>query len=309
MNYWIDKIQKQPYLLLVLATLFWGSNFVFGRVLVQTVPPFHLSVMRWMIGLLFFLPFAWPEWNVHKQLMVRNWKLLFWLAVTGVAGFNSLLYVAVQYTTSINASLVNSTAPILIVILSVMFLREKMVSIQYVGIIISFVGVIWVFTNGHFERLLSLSFNKGDLFVMVAVICWSVYSILMKKWGVILPKKALFLSTIILGILILFPFSLWEVFHTSFSFTQLKVSDWIGILYLGIFPSIISFVCWNEGVIQVGPAKSSNFLHLILVFAGIIAVIVGERYTMVQFIGGVFILTGVIFASNPHYFKNAFKKI
>jgi drug/metabolite transporter (DMT)-like permease len=305
----LEKMQKQPYVLLVLATLFWGSNFVFGRVIVQTVPPFHLSLTRWVIGFFFFLPFAWQEWKLHRELMFKHWKTLFWLALTGVAGFNSLLYVAVQFTSSINASLVNATAPLLIVVLSVLFLREKLVKLQYVGIVVSFIGVIWVFTKGQIENILSLSFNNGDLFVILAVICWSVYSILMKKNGVALPKKATFLSTLALGIFILLPFLLWEEYMgRSFSFGQYTTTNWLGIIYLGIFPGVISFVCWNEGVIQVGPGKASNFLHLIVLFAGILAIIVGEMYTLNQFVGGILILTGVIFASNPQYLKHLRKR-
>jgi drug/metabolite transporter (DMT)-like permease len=305
----LDKMQKQPYMLLVLATLFWGSNFVFGRVIVQTVPPFHLSLTRWVIGFFFFLPFAWQEWKLHRGLMLKHWKTLFWLALTGVAGFNSLLYVAVQYTSSINASLVNATAPLLIVILSVLFLGEKLVKLQYVGIIVSFIGVVWVFTKGELQNILSLSFNKGDLFVIIAVISWSVYSILMKKKGVMLPKKATFLSTIALGIIILFPFLLWEEYlGRTYAFEQYTTTNWLGIVYLAIFPSVISFLCWNEGVIQVGPGKSSNFLHLIVLFAGLLAIIVGEMYTLNQFIGGILILTGVIFASNPQHLKKFFRE-
>jgi drug/metabolite transporter (DMT)-like permease len=309
LNIWLEKLQKQPYLLLVLATLFWGSNFVFGRVIVQTVPPFHLSVTRWVIGFFFFFPFAWQEWKLHRGLMLKHWKTLFWLALSGVAGFNSLLYVAVQYTSSINASLVNATAPLLIVILSVLFLREKLVKLQYLGIIVSFIGVIWVFTKGEFQNILSLTFNKGDLFVILAVISWSIYSILMKKKGVALPKKATFLSTIALGIFILQPFLLWEEYiGRSFAFEEYTTVNWLGIVYLGIFPSVISFVCWNEGVMQIGPGKSSNFLHFIALFAGILAIIVGEMYTLTQFVGGILILTGVIFASNPQYLNQLLKR-
>lgn len=301
MNRWFETIRQYPYLLLVLANLFWGSNFVFGRLIVATVPPFHVSLLRWIIGFLFFLPFAWHEWKQYREIMIKNWKKLLVLAVTGVAGFNTLLYIGVQYTTSINASLVNSTAPLLIVILSVIFLKERIIGFQYVGIILSFIGVLYVFTSGEMERLITLSFNQGDLFVISAVISWSVYSVLMKRWGSNLPKKATFLSTIILGIAIIAPFTIWESWNTDFTYLNMDWNIWLGIVYLGIFPSIISFVCWNEGVIQVGPSKSSNFLHLIVLFTGIIALIVGETYSLVQFIGGVMILSGVILTSNPSY--------
>ncbi|MGO4888309.1 DMT family transporter [Anaerobacillus sp. MEB173] len=299
----ISRVQRYPYVLLVLATFFWGTNFVFGKVLVETIPPFHIALMRWIVAILVFLPFVWKDFIKHKQLLLKNWKILFFLALTGVAGFNTLLYIAVQYTTSINASLVNSTAPLLIVLLSVIFLREQLVRFQIVGVIVSFVGVIVVISQGSIERLLQLSFNPGDIFVVSAVISWSIYSILMKKYGVTLPKTATFAATMIIGLLILLPFTVWESSTTEFAVAQLSLTHWLGIMYLGIFPSIVSFICWNEGVVQVGPGKSSNYLHLIVVFTGIIAVMIGETYTIIQFIGGVLILTGVFFASNQSLLK------
>ena len=123
--------------------------------------------------------------------------------------------------------------------------------------------------------------------------------------GGVLPKKATFLATIVIGIIVLLPFTSWKGIHSAFELSKITLMEWVGILYLGIFPSVLSFLCWNEGIMQVGPSKSSNFLHLIVFFAGIIAFFVGETYSVVQFIGGVMILMGVLVTSNPQFFKLA----
>ncbi|WP_084031512.1 DMT family transporter [Anaerobacillus arseniciselenatis] len=307
MNEIIAKIQRLPYLLLVFATFFWGTNFVFSRMIVEEVPPFQLSVMRWIIASLVFLPFVYKELKQNKEILIKNWKALLFLAATGIAGFNTLLYIAIQYTTSINASLVNSTAPLLIVLLSVFFLKEKMLKIQYIGVVVSFIGVFFIITGGSIETLLTLTINPGDLVVLAAVIMWSIYSVLMKKFGVDLPKKSTFIITMYIGILILIPFALFERTYQPVALTSLPAEAILGIVYLGIFPSIISFICWNEGVMQVGPGKASNYLHLIVLFTTILAVTFGgEMLLVTQIIGGFFILSGVIVASNPHFIsKNA----
>ncbi len=302
MNEIISKIQRLPYLLLVFATFFWGTNFVFSRMIVEEVPPFQLSVMRWIIASLVFLPFVYKELKQNKEILIKNWKALLFLAATGIAGFNTLLYIAIQYTTSINASLVNSTAPLLIVLLSVFFLKEKMLKIQYVGVVVSFIGVFFIITGGSIETLLTLTINPGDLVVLAAVIMWSIYSVLMKKFGVDLPKKSTFIITMYIGILILIPFALFERTYQPVALTSLPAEAILGIVYLGIFPSIISFICWNEGVMQVGPGKASNYLHLIVLFTTVLAVTFGgEMLLVTQIIGGFFILSGVIVASNPHF--------
>lgn len=298
----ITKMQNLPYLLLIFATFFWGTNFVFSRIIVAEIPPFQLSIMRWVTASFVFLPFVYKELKQNLGVMKENWRALLFLGVTGIAGFNTLLYIGIQYTNSISASLVNSTSPLLIVLLAVFFLKEKLLPIQYIGVVVSFIGVAIVVTGGSLETLLTLTFNKGDLIVFAAVISWSIYSILMKKLGVHLPKRSTFIITMYIGILVLIPFALFERTYQPVSLTSLSSEMIIGVIYLGIFPSIISFICWNEGVMQVGPGKASNYLHLIVLFTTILAILVGgETLTLTQISGGFFILFGVLVASNPQF--------
>ncbi|UCZ55125.1 DMT family transporter [Bacillus shivajii] len=300
----ILKFQSLPYLLLIFATFFWGTNFVISRIVVEEVPPVQLSLMRWVIASLVFLPFVYNELKQNKLMIKKNWKALLLLALTGIAGFNTLLYIAIQYTTSINASIVNATAPLLIVLLSVVFLKEKLFTIQYIGVIVSFIGVFIIITGGRLETLWTLTFNPGDVVVFAAVIVWAIYSVLMKKFGVNLPKKSTFIITMYIGILSLIPFALFERTYHAVTITALPVDTILAIIYLGIFPSIISFICWNEGVMQVGAGKASNYLYLIVFFTAILAVIFGgEKVTWTQFIGGGFIISGVMVTSNPHIFR------
>ncbi|WP_261129798.1 DMT family transporter [Bacillus sp. Marseille-Q3570] len=298
----LSKLQELPYLLLVIATFFWGTNFVISRLLVNEIPPLQLSFIRWSIAFLVFFPFIIKDLKQNRTIIRKNWKVLLAMALTGVAGFNTLLYIAVQYTTSINASLVNSLAPLLMVLLSVIFLKEKLFKIQYIGVILSFVGVFTVITDGHLGTLLALKVNPGDLLVFAAVVLFSIYSVLMKKFGVDLPKKTTFIVTIFIAVVSLIPFALWESSYRTISLAELPFEAILATVYLGVFPSIVSFICWNEGVMKVGPAKASNYLHLIVFFTTILAVaFADERLVVAQVIGGLFILTGVILASNPQF--------
>ncbi|MFA9558359.1 DMT family transporter [Evansella sp. AB-rgal1] len=304
MSFIITKLQRFPYLLLIFATFFWGTNFVFSRMIVDEVPPFQLSVGRWVIASIVFLPFVYKEIKQHLDVLKKNWKPLFFLGLTGIAGFNTLLYIAMQYTTSINASLVNATAPLFIVLLSVFFLREKIVTLQYIGIAISLLGVFIVITGGSLETLVTLTINPGDVIVFGAVIVWAIYSVLMKRFGVHVPKKATFLITMYIGVIMLLPFALYERTFSPISLVALPWETTLAVLYLGIFPSVISFLCWNEGVMQVGPGRASTYLYLIVFFTTLLAVTFGgETITITQIIGGVFLLAGVIVGSNPDVFQ------
>ncbi|MCF6093636.1 DMT family transporter [Microaerobacter geothermalis] len=283
---------KSPYVLLVLATLFWGGNFTVGKYLVSYFPPVTMSVIRWTIAFLVMLPFAWKEFWIHRKIFLEQWKITLALAATGIAAFNALAYASMQYTTAINASLMNSMTPIFVIILSLLFLRERLSLYQLMGVILSMVGVLWIITKGNFYYLMTLQFNRGDLFMLAAIFSWSIYSVLTKKWGKMFPLKGTFLITMFLGIGFLLPF-LWGEWD-KIPREGISLSQIFSLAYISIFPSILSFICWNKAVMMAGPSKASIFLNLIVVFASVFSIIfLEERIGSPQIIGGTLVITGV----------------
>ncbi len=283
-----------PHILLILATLLWAGNFVIGRAITGEIPPLTLSLLRWCLAFLVFFPIAFKyvkrDWLTIKQ----HWPIVIVLALTGVASFNTLVYIGVYYTTSINASLMNSLTPIFLYILSFAFLKIKVSRNQMIGTTISLVGVLFILTKGSIENLINFSFNIGDLIVIVAVICWSVYSLLVKQYADRLPGFSTFLVSIGMGAIMLMPFSAYELA------TMESPIIWSGktigaILYVGILASIVAFLSWNKGVVTIGANRAGIFLNLIPVFATIFAtVFLGEQLYAAQIIGGLAVIGGVI---------------
>lgn len=286
-----------PYILLIIATLLWGGNFVIGRAVTGDIEPITLAFLRWCTAFIAFLPIAyrplrkeWPKLKAHFPIVIV-------LAITGVAAFNTLVYIGVHYTTSINASLMNSSTPILIYLLSFIFLKERLSKYQIIGTALSLSGVAFILSGGKLETLLSFQFNKGDLIVLLAVCCWAVYSLLIKQYAGKLPGYSTFFVTIALGIIILLPFTIWEYTSTpnpvEWSFTTVGA-----ILYVGIFASIVAFLSWNKGVVALGANRASIFLNFIPFFASIFAVIfIGESLQFAQIIGGLAVILGAYIAN------------
>lgn len=283
-----------PHLLLVLATILWGGNFVIGRAVTGEIPPFTLALLRWCLAFLVFFPIAFKyakrDWPQIKQ----HWPIVIVLAFTGVASFNTLVYIGVYFTTSINASLMNSLTPIFLYILSFVFLKIKVSRNQIIGTAISLIGVLFILTKGSFENLINFTFNIGDLIVIVAILCWSIYSLLVKQYSDRLPGFSTFLVSIGIGAIMLIPFSAYEIV------TLESPIIWSGkiigaILFLGIFASIVAFLSWNKGVVAIGANRAGIFLNLIPVFATIFATIfIGEQLYLAQIIGGLAVIGGVI---------------
>ena len=286
-----------PQLLLILATLLWGGNFVIGRAVAGDIPPITLAFLRWCVAFIVFLPIAYSRVKRERHMIKANWPAVIVMAITGVACFNTLVYIGVYYTTSINASLMNSSTPIIIYILSFVFLKERLSKFQLIGTALSLAGVIFILSKGSLETLLSFSFNKGDLIVLIAVFCWGVYSLLVKQYAGRLPGYSTFLVTIALGVMMLLPFTIYELMTTSVEIVW-SPSTIGAILYVGIIASIVAFLSWNNGVVALGANKASIYLNFIPLFATIFAVLfLDEDLLLAQLIGGLAVICGVLLAN------------
>lgn len=289
-----------PQALLILATLLWGGNFVIGRAVAGDIPPITLAFLRWCVAFIIFLPIVYKrtirEWSMIKD----NWIAVIVMSLTGVACFNTLVYIGLYYTTSINASLMNSSTPIIIYILSFIFLKERLSKFQIFGTALSLTGVLFIISGGSLQSLLQFSFNKGDLIVLLAVFCWGVYSLLVKQYAGRLPGYSTFLVTIALGALMLLPFTIVELLTTSVAIVW-SPSTIGAILYVGIVASIIAFLSWNTGVVALGANRASIYLNFIPLFAAIFAVIfLNETLLFSQIIGGIAVICGVLISNKKN---------
>ncbi|MFZ7101949.1 MAG: DMT family transporter [Peptococcaceae bacterium] len=291
-----------PYVLLTLATLFWGGNFALGKAVSGSIPPMTLSYIRWIEALIFFLPFAWFEFREQRKVLQTNWKAFVALGITGVLGFNMCVYLSVQYTTAINASLINSFAPIVVTLLSIICLQEPVSMRQTSGILISLVGVIWIVAGGNLQQLLSLTFNTGDLIMLFAIVLWGIYNIVLKKQGKLAPPKTIFVGSIIGGLVVTLPLIIYENYYYGLDWiTKLSALHYLSLLYFGIFPTIFAFLFFNKAMLEVGPSKASIFLNLVVVFAAFFGILfLNEKLLAAHLVGGILIVAGVVLTARKN---------
>lgn len=289
--------------LLLLATILWGGNFVIGRAVADEIGPFSLAFFRWCTAFIVLFPFAYKYVRQDLSAIRQHWWPLFWMSLTGIATFNTLIYIALHYTTSINASLMNTSTPIIIYILSFIFLRERLTTYQVFGATLSLFGVLCILSKGTLDTFLQFSFNTGDLFVLVAVCSWAIYSLLVKRYSTILHSMSTFLITIAIGVVLLLPFFIAELIADAhpFAISALSLS---AIFYTGIFASIVAFICWNTGVVKMGANQAGIFLNFIPLFASLFAVFfIGEKLEMFQLFGGLCVIIGIILSTKKQVVK------
>ncbi len=284
------------FLGLGLAVLFWSINTVIAKGVVAQVPPMALSFFRWSAALLFILPFALRGLKKDRVSIQGNLGFLFVLSIPSVAVYNSIIYLSARFTTATNIALVVAAMPAMTLGFGWLINRQKPKFLQTLGILISLGGVMIIIAQGSFAMFIGLHFNTGDLLALVSIASWALYSVLLKKKTIPISPISFLTMTIILGIICILPFYLMEyIFYKGFEVNRPII--WM-FVYLGICPSIISYVCWNYGVKTVGSATASVFMYLIPIFTSAIAYLfLGERLFAFHWLGGLLILCGLILSS------------
>ena len=281
------------YTFLVLATLFWSGNFIVGKfATLFEIPPLTLNFYRWVMVWFILIPFTFKEILNKKNYIKENWLLISFMGIITISTFNSVVYFALNYTQVINAVLMLAGIPAVVMILSSIMKIERANIFQLVGLILSIIGVGTIISNADIQKILSLNFNKGDLWMLVCVLSWSLYSTLLKKKKFELSQFTFIQLMVTVGIIFLIPQYFYEQsvgLETSINKFFIAI-----LLYVVIFPAIAAYYCWQKAIELIGPNRSAIFVQLMPLFSALMAILIfKEKFQLYHFIGGTFILTGI----------------
>ena len=282
-----------PYILLILTTLFWSGNFVLSRGMHAEIPPMSLSFWRWTVALLILSCFGLRHLIAQRELVLRHKRFIVIQGLLGVAGFNSLIYIAIQTTSAINAVLVNSCIPVIIVVISWIMYKDKLSLRQSLGVCISLSGVLLTISQGSLSTLLGLQFNRGDILIFIAAVLWAFFSANMKRYPKGLHPFAYQTGITIVGLTIITPFYLLEL--SMGKAMVLSSASYITIGYVAVFASVLAFIFWNRAVTMLGANIAGPFIHLMPVFSTILAVVfLGETFTTIHMQAIALIFSGIL---------------
>ena len=284
------------YSLLILCVLFWSANFVLGRFVAGAIEPIELAFFRWFGVFLVTLPFLIHQFPKILQACKTHFAQLLLLAMLGISGFNTFLYIGLQKTTATNALLINSSIPILILTLSFLILKTHITYNQIFGIILSTLGVVFLVLKGNLQTIVSLDFNAGDFWVIVSSLCWATYSVLLKYRPQILTSFEFFITIVFLGVLMLLPFYLAGSYTWEREVGLIKAYWWI-IAYIVLFTSILSYYLWHKGIAHIGADKTGQFTHLMPLFGSFLAYLFLDERLEWYHLGGIVLIGCGIYIS------------
>ncbi len=288
----MNRAQASAYLLLCVSALAWSGNFIVGRYVHEQVTPVTLSYGRWGLALLILLPFTLRGVLRQRELVWGNLKLIALLGLTGMTLFHSFVYAALESTGAINAALILSLTPVIIVVLSWLLDREQIAPAQAGGIGLSLLGAGVLITRGDASVISALDFNRGDLWMLIAVPNWALYSVLLRRRPAAVEPMVLLTVTIAAGLAFLTPALIFELLRgPDFRFSETTVAS---IVYVALFASVIAYICWNRGVSVVGANRAGLFMHLVPAFSALLAIVVlGESLLPHHAAGVILIISGI----------------
>lgn len=285
-----------PYWLLTFTALFWSGNAVVARALRDVIPPMAMSLWRWLLALAIVLLLAWPALVRERAGLLAHWRVLLALGFFGVTAYNALLYSALQTTTATNGLLINAVTPVLIIVAECVLFGVRLSLRRWAGVAAALAGIVTIVTRGDLAALATLALNRGDLLLLIAAVTWTVYTLFLRRLPPGLDPLAMLATTVGVGVLFVVPLFAWE--YATGARTHWGPAAWLGIAYIGVFPSVLAYLFYNRGVQVVGGHRASMFLYLIPVFGVALAIgFLGERLAWFHALGMALIFGGIALAT------------
>jgi drug/metabolite transporter (DMT)-like permease len=290
----------KAYLMLILCAFFWSGNFIVGKFsTLYEIPPLTLNFFRWLIVWIILIPFTFMDILKNIKIIKKNFYPILLMSITSISVFNSVVYYSLNFTQVLNGALMISIIPVLIVFISCIFNTEKINSFQIFGLLLSITGVATIVTRLDFAKLINLDINKGDLWLLVAMLSWAIYSTMLRthKTGL---KYLSFMSVIVsIGLIFLFPQFLFEL--NNHQVIKFNIPVILITSYVVLFAGLGSYILWNKAVVIVGPNKAGIFLHLMPVFTSFMAIfLLNEKLMNFHIIGASIIIVGIYLSSKNH---------
>ncbi|WP_341703614.1 DMT family transporter [Ferrovibrio sp.] len=288
------RLSGNPYLLLVLTMAMWGGHSVVSRLAVGEISPASLTCLRWLVVSSLMFSLTWRGLRAHWPVLRPRLGYLALMGTLGYTAYNTLLYWSAHTTTAINISIINAAMPALIFAGALLMFGQRVLPLQWVGMIVSMAGVVITAAKGDLSTLVNLSVNRGDILILIATILYAGYSVLLRSrpavpslvfFAAMAPAAAIS-SILLLGV---------EIAAGEFFWPSWK--GWLVLVFVAIFPSLLSQIFFIRAVELIGAGRAGLFTNLMPLFgAGFAMLILGEVLAPFHVVALVLVIGGILLA-------------
>jgi len=287
-----NKASLLTYIKLLLTAFFWGGTFIAGRYIARDVGPFSAAFLRFTVASILLLLLVQRSEGRLPSVQRGQIIPLILLGMTGVFAYNVFFFKGLKLIQAGRASVVIANNPIVIALFAALIFKERLTLLKVTGIVLSVIGAIIVVSKGQVAEVFRGGIGWGEIFIFGCVGSWACYSLIGKVVITHLsPLVAVAYSSAVGAAALFVPACLEGMFRDMSHYTML---DWVGIVYLGIFGTVIGFVWYYQGIKAIGPTRAGQFINFVPLSAIVLAFfILGEAITVSLLVGTAFVITGV----------------
>jgi drug/metabolite transporter (DMT)-like permease len=291
-----ESRHRLAQILLFVTPLLWSANYIGARAAVGVIGPHQLALARWLIAFLVMLPFAlpalrraWPRWRYE-------WRSTLVLGALGMWVCGAFVYIGAETSPAVNISLIYALAPVLIAVLSIRLLGERLRPVQIAGAVVAMCGVVIILFKGSLENLRAIELTRGDVWIAIAMLSWTAYSLILKRKHSVLDPLARLTVITFAGVMVLVPFTAVEV-----AMIGLPQPTWtvLGlILLVALLPGFGAYQSYAYVQKELGAARTGLILYLGPIYAALVAwALLGEQPQWFHALGAALILPGIYLAT------------
>ena len=286
----------------VIAAVLWGINFHFAKIMLSEAHFIEAGFWRYILGvgvLVIFSLNSLPKFHTLKQ----HWGKLFLVGLVGLFGFNVFFFLALQYTSPLNAALIVSLSPIVTIMLSHFILKTPITKMQIVGAAIALSGALILLTKGNVTMLLTLDFAKGDLIMLLSITMFSLYHVWTNKYGKGIDNRQFTLATNAVCLLGFVVAVLFTDIQTPAAYSQ---TFWLAAIGNGVLATAVAYLLWNKGVAHIGADKAALYMNIVPFAASVAALFFDVQLHVYHLVSGLIIIAGII-VTHPDYYRRLLK--
>jgi drug/metabolite transporter (DMT)-like permease len=287
-----SRAHQLAHVLVFVTPALWSVNYLVARWAPDVIAPHALALGRWIVAAALLGAFCAAELRDKRDAIRHEWKQLLVLGALGMWVCGAFVYIGGRSTSAVNIGLLYAASPVLIALASALWLHERIGARQMVGVALALGGVLHILLRGDWSALLRFSFNSGDIWVAAAVVCWTVYSLLLRAWRSRFGPLARLTLIAWAGVVVLLPFTVWEAlawWPSELSWRSLAL-----IVAAALLPGAGAYAAYSIMQRELGAARVGVVMYLGPLYSAVLAwAVLGERIEGFHLVGGCLILPGI----------------
>jgi len=254
------------------------------------VSPNASAFWRFLFGVITLLIISYSALPSLKKIKA-NWQGVFLVGCIGLFGFIFFFFQGLKYTSEMNGALIISLNPATTLVLAILFQKHKASKQQVGGMILAFIGVVYLLLKGDFSAIENIRFNKGDIFFLIANVLFALQHIWTKKYAAQLGNLSF---TTLTNICCFLGFTVLLLLETPIQLKGLGLDFWASAMVMGVFGTALAYFFWNYGISKIGAAKGAVFLNAIPLFTALFAIFFGADLFAYHLVSIILITSGLL---------------